>query len=118
MYLYLHGGTGKLYFKGEILSFSGLQSFDDLTSKEVKYGVNLFSCHGGDGEEGNNVAWMFSKLTNSKVYACTGSVSYSKFFGNYYARKARDWGIIKTFYYQKKYILWGPIVAKSVAGQR
>ena len=117
VYLYLHGGTGILYFKGESLSFFGSQNFSDLNSKKVKKGVYLFSCHGGDGREGNNVAWMFSKLTISKVYACTGSVSYSKIFGKYYARKAWDWGIIKTFYYQKKYIFWGPTVAKSSAGQ-
>ena len=117
VYLYLHGGKGVLYFKGESLSFSGEQSFSSLNSKKVKKGVYLFSCKGGAGSEGNNVAWMFAKLTNSKVYACTGSVSYSKIFGKYYARKAWDWGIIKTFYYQKRYIFWGANIAKSVAGQ-
>lgn len=117
VYLYLHGGTGTLYFKGESLNFSGTQSFKNLKSKNVRYGVYLLSCHGGDGKEGNNVAWMFAKLTNSRVYACTGSVSYSKIFGKYYARKAWDWGIIKTFYYGKRYIFWGPKVAKSAAGQ-
>ena len=117
VYLYLHGDKGVLYFKGESLSFSGKQSFSSLNSKKVKKGVYLFSCKGGAGSEGNNVAWMFAKLTNSKVYACTGSVSYSKIFGKYYARKAWDWGIIKTFYYQKRYIFWGANIAKSVAGQ-
>ena len=61
--------------------------------------------------------WMFAKLTSSKVYACTGSISYSKIFGKYYARKAWDWGIIKTFYYGKRYVFWGDNIAKSVAGQ-
>ena len=117
VYLYLHGGKGVLYFKGESLSFSGKQSFGSLNSKKVKKGVYLLSCKGGAGNEGNNVAWMFAKLTSSKVYACTGSVSYSKIFGKYYARKAWDWGIIKTFYYQKKYIFWGANIAKSAAGQ-
>ena len=117
VYLYLHGGKGVLYFKGESLSFSGNQSFSSLNSKKVKKGVYLFSCKGGAGGEGDNVAWMFAKLTSSKVYACTGSISYSKIFGKYYARKAWDWGIIKTFYYQKRYIFWGADVAKSVAGQ-
>ena len=117
VYLYLHGGKGVLYFKGESLSFSGKQSFSSLNSKKVKKGVYLFSCKGGAGGEGNNVAWMIAKLTSSKVYACTGSVSYSKIFGKYYARKAWDWGIIKTFYYQKRYIFWGANIAKSVAGQ-
>ncbi len=117
VFLYLHGGKGVLYFKGESLSFSGKQSFSSLNSKKVKKGVYLFSCKGGAGSEGNNVAWMFAKLTNSKVYACTGSVSYSKIFGKYYARKAWDRGIIKTFYYQKRYIFWGANIAKSAAGQ-
>ena len=117
VYLYLHGGKGVLYFKGESLSFSGKQSFSSLNSKKVKKSVYLFSCKGGAGSEGNNVAWMFAKLTNSKVYACTGSVSYSKIFGKYYARKAWDRGIIKTFYYQKRYIFWGANIAKSAAGQ-
>lgn len=114
VYLYLHGGTGVLYFKGESMSMSQIKG---LNSKSVKYRVYLFSCHGGDGKEGNNVAWAFAKLTSTSVIACTGSVSYSKIFGKYYARKAWDWGIIKTFYYEKQYILWGNVVAKSAWGQ-
>ena len=117
VYLYLHGGKGVLYFKNESLGFSGRQNFSSLNSKKVRNGVYLFSCKGGAGNKGNNVAWMFAKLTSSKVYACTGSVSYSKIFGKYYARKAFDWGIIKTFYYQKRYIFWGAYVAKSAPGQ-
>lgn len=117
VYLYLHGDKGVLYFNREDLRFSGKQSFSSLNSKKVKKGVYLFSCKGGAGSEGNNVAWMFAKLTRSKVYACTGGVSYSKIFGKYYARKAWDWGIIKTFYYQKRYIFWGANIAKSAAGQ-
>ena len=114
VYLYLHGGTGVLYFKGESMSMSQIKA---LNSKSVKKRVYLFSCHGGDGKEGNNVAWAFSKLTGTSVIACTGSVSYSKIFGKYYARKAWDWGIIKTFYYEKQYIFWGNVVAKSAWGQ-
>ena len=117
VYLYIHGGTGVLYFKGETLGFKGKQSFKSLKTKKVNRGVYLFSCYGGAGKEGNNVAWMFAKLTSSKVYACTGSVSYSKVFGKYYARKAKDWGIIKTFFYQKRYVFWGSLVARSAAGQ-
>ncbi|MBQ5320623.1 MAG: RHS repeat-associated core domain-containing protein [Oscillospiraceae bacterium] len=117
IYLYLHGGRGTLYFKGETLGFSGEQSFSKLKQKKVNLAVYLFSCHGGNGSEGNNVAWMLAKRTGSKVYACTGSVSYSKVFGKYYARKAFDFGIIKTFYYQRKYIWWGSTVAKTAPGQ-
>ena len=114
IYLYLHGGTGVLYFDGETMNMSQIKK---LSSKTVKYRVYLFSCHGGNGKEGNNVAWAIAKLTNTRVIAFTGSVSYSKFFGKYYARKAWDWGIIKTFYYQKQYVYWGKVVAKSGEGQ-
>ena len=114
IYLYLHGGTGVLYFKGETMYASQIKA---LKSKKVKYRVYLFSCHGGDGKEGKNVAWAFSKLTSTSVIACTGSVSYSRILGKYYARKAWDFGIIKTFYYEKKYVIWGKVVAKSAGGQ-
>lgn len=117
VFLYLHGGTGMLCFKGESLGFSGRPNFSKLNSKKVKRAVYLFSCKGGAGSEGNNVAWMFAKLTNTNVYACTGGVSYSKVLGKYYARKAWDMGFIKTFYYGKRYIFWGDMVAKSILGQ-
>ena len=117
IYLYLHGGKGVLYFKGQTLGFSGQKSFISLRSKKVNKRVYLFSCKGGAGTTNNCVAWLLARLTSSKVYACTGSVSFSKFGKRYYARKAADWGVIKTFYYQKKYIYWGPLVAKSRIGQ-
>ena len=104
IYLYLHGGKGVLYFNASNLTFSGKTSFNDLKSIRVNKGVYLLSCKGGAGKEGNNVAYMFAKLTKSKVYACTGSVSYSNIFGKYYARKSCDLGIMKTFYYSRRYI--------------
>ena len=62
LYLYLHGGEGDLYFKGETFSVSGYNSIESsLKQKDVKKTVYLFSCHGGEGEEGNNVAWAFAK---------------------------------------------------------
>lgn len=114
VYLYLHGGKGILYFKNSEMAVKEIKK---LEKKKVKYRVYLFACHGGDGKESNNVAWAFAKLSSAKVIACTGSVSYSKMFGKYYARKAWDWGIIKTFYYEKKYVYWGSVVAKSYWGQ-
>ena len=117
VYLYLHGGIGRLYFRNEELSFVGDQSFSDLHKKDVDYSVYLFSCSGGAGKEGDNVALMFSKLTSAKTYACTGSVSYLNIFGNYYARKAWDFGIFKTFFYCKQYIFWGDDIAMSLPGQ-
>ena len=74
------------------------------------------SCKGGAGKEGNNVAWMIAKLTNSKVIACTGKVSYMKIFGKYIARMSRDLGSFRTFYYQKTFIFWGKRIAKSKYG--
>lgn len=117
VYLYLHGGSGMLCFSDGNLSFSGDKSFSKLISKKVKNRVYLFSCKGGAGSLGSNVAWKLAELTSTKVIACTGSVSFSKVFGKYYARKAKDWGVFKTFYYQKKYIFWGPVIAKSAFGQ-
>jgi hypothetical protein len=77
-----------LYFKDKSLRFSGSQSFSNLKTKTVRKETYLFSCKGCKDKERNNVAWMFAKLTYGKVYASTGSVSYSKIFGKYYARKA------------------------------
>lgn len=41
VYLYLHGGTGVLYFRGETLGFSGSKNFKKLKSKQVK---KLYIC--------------------------------------------------------------------------
>ena len=88
-----------MYVGQDTLSLSGRSAFKSLKEKSVKR-IYLFSCKGGAGKEGVNVAWMFAKLTNARVIACTGSVSYSKIGSKYYARKSfKDLGIIKTFYY-------------------
>ena len=113
IYLYLHGGKGALHFKGESMGFAEKHTFDELQKKKVSECVHLFSCKGGAGKEGNNVAWMIAKLTNSKVIACTGKVSYMKIFGKYIARMSRDLGSFRTFYYQKTFIFWGKRIAKS-----
>ncbi len=84
-----------------------------MNSKKVKKGVYLFSCKGGAGNEGNNVAWMFAKLTSSKVYACTGSVSYSKIFGKYYARKHGIGELSKHFIIRKN-IFFGVQILRKV----
>jgi len=87
MYLYLHGGEGELYFKGSSIGFSGSNiTFSDLHNKNVSGRTYLFSCHGGQGKEGNNVAWEFAAKTGSTVVANRGGVSYTKIFGKYYAR--------------------------------
>ncbi len=116
IYLYLHGGTGTLHFYEESLSFSGSKSFSDLESHTVKYRVYLFSCKGGRGEEGNNVAYMFAKLTGTKVIAFTGGVSFSKVFGEYYARTGWPIGTLRTFFYTKRFVFWGSLTAMSISG--
>lgn len=108
VYLYLHGEPGSLCFRDGNLTFdddSGGYTFGDLHSKNVKK-VFLFSCGGGTGEEGNNVAWMFAKLTGGEVVATTSGVSYTKVGGKYEARveksdffkRSSGWG---TYSYKK-----------------
>ena len=111
VYLYLHGGEGVLYFRGEHLCFSEVEnetsslSFADLQPKNINETVYLFSCDGGKGAEGNNVAFMLADLTDTQVYACTGHVSYSELGGNYYARKSmRDLGTWHLFFYYESYV--------------
>ena len=86
IFLYLHGGEGKLYFKGEAMNMTGDKSLQSLLSKKVGGMVYLFSCHGGAGEEGNNVAWRFAELTGAHVRATASAVSYSQFLGRNHAR--------------------------------
>ena len=118
VFLYLHGEKGRLCFNGEEIGFGGKWSFSNLKYKHVNYRVYLFSCHGGDGYEHENVAWKFAKLTGTRVYAYTGSVSYLNIFGKYFARKYfGDWGVQKTFYYEKRFIWFGDVMAKSLLGQ-
>ena len=116
VYLYLHGGKGKLYFKNSEIKFPDTKRFKSIKSKKINKKIYLLSCHGGDGKEGTNVAWTFAKQCSTTVVACTGSVSYTKIGKKYYARKAFDWGVFMKFYYQKKYIFWGPMVARCSPG--
>ena len=98
IYLYLHGGAGLLYFRGEEMSFNGSIKFSSLSYKKVQKCVYLFSCYGGSAKAGGVVAYAFANATSCKVQACTGSVSYLKIGGKYYARKAFDFGVFKYFY--------------------
>ena len=114
LFLFLHGGTGRLYFKNETMTLDQIRK---LPKRKVRRWVYLYSCYGGAGDESNNVAWAIAKLTDSKVSAFTKKVSYSRVFGRYIARVGRSMGCKKTFYYQRKYIWWGAIVAKSYIGE-
>ncbi|MGI6746448.1 MAG: RHS repeat-associated core domain-containing protein [Acutalibacteraceae bacterium] len=102
LYLYMHGGTGLLYFKGESMKITDING---LASKTVKK-IYLFSCYGGAGKEGNNVAWALAKKTGAQVIACTGSVSYNRRFvrwGAYLPRVAfkTPFGAWVQFYYEQ-----------------
>ena len=97
IYLYLHGGPGELYFLRESMGFSGNKTFDSLNNKTVNGKLFLFSCHGGKGDEGNNVAWMFAKKTGATVRANVGGVSFTK---NNYARTDLT-GAWHNYYYSR-----------------
>jgi hypothetical protein len=87
LYLYLHGGEGVLYFNGaSIYIDSGDTTFADLNSINVTGKTHLYSCYGGLGEEGDNVAWALAEITNSSVIANRGKVSYTEVFGVYIPR--------------------------------
>ena len=110
IHLFVHGGEGVLHFKEESLRFPDAKndtsslSFADLEPKSVNGTVYLWSCDGGKGDVGNNVAFMFADLTNTYVHACTGHVSYTKYFGKYYARKSfKDLGMWHRFFYSESY---------------
>ena len=107
VYLYLHGGEGKLYFKGESFAFSGDLCFRDIEFRKVNKRTVLFSCEGGAGKESSNVALELSKKTDSIVFACTGGVSYTKVCGKYYARKAFDLGLFHQYYYRRHIYYYG-----------
>lgn len=115
VYIYAHGGEGVLYFSDGELAVDGNRTFGSLNDVSVDDTIYLFSCSGGSGKEGSNVAWILADKTDTDVRACTGSVSFSKdwFTGEYYARKAFDCGIWKYFYYGKKYVIFGNSVARS-----
>ena len=120
VYMYLHGGEGSLFFygKGNTLTFDGELSFDDLFYKPVENMVYLFSCSGGAGEEGENIAWMFADKTGARVRACTGGVSFFNLFRkDYEAVVGKDYFFTsgwRTYYYEPKYLgLWGDEVARS-----
>ena len=102
IYIYVHGGEGKLWLNGEEMTIKEIKKLD---SKKVNINVNVFSCNAGKGKEETNVAWAFAKITMAKVVACSGklSFSYDKIAKKYNARKSfKDFGVFKTFWYDKE----------------
>ena len=96
MYLYLHGGEGAFFFRyGTIRINGGDRQFSELSTDVSLNGmIYLFSCSGGRGEEGNNVAWYLAGVTGATVRATAHRISYGKFFGEYYARVGTFRGIM------------------------
>lgn len=105
LYLYLHGGKGALYFYKEdmYLSDTGECSFSSLKNKRIKW-IALITCCGGEGFEGENLAWFFSGLTGAKVFACSGKVSFNYDKGLHIFRPRVSWktpfALFKTFWYE------------------
>ncbi|HOU10953.1 MAG TPA: RHS repeat-associated core domain-containing protein [Clostridiales bacterium] len=90
VFLYLHGWTGELNFYNETINTKDVVS--KLANKTITGYIYLFSCKGGDGNEGENLAWALAKKNKVKVVACTAGVSYTNFlWGGYQARVGRDW---------------------------
>ena len=74
VFLYLHGGSGELYFKNESIKSSNL--YKKCNQISVKNGIYLFSCKGGAGSDKNKVANVFTRLAGTYVYALPVGVSY------------------------------------------
>lgn len=90
VYIFVHGAEGVLWFKGESMSMDEIKK---LNSKSVSNRVGLFSCNGGRGEEGSNVAWAFAKLTGAKVHATSSGISFTRslgIIGKYEARVGKE----------------------------
>ena len=79
IHLYLHGGEGKLFFKKETTSYSGITLLDEL---EIKNKLYLYSCHGGSKYNESTVASELAKKVSEKsVYALVNdSVDYFNTF--------------------------------------
>jgi hypothetical protein len=126
IYLFLHGGEGFIRFgSGENRTFLRLtdNDFDKLENKNVNGKVYLFSCSGGKGSEGNNVAWKLVELTSTSVRATDNKVSFSMLFGKYQARigggiRAFLFGSWADYYNEKKYVFFGEVVPKSKSTRR
>lgn len=97
VFLYLHGGTGKLYFENESIDLEGLDK--KLEKKTINGSVFLFSCKGGMGAKNKSVAYELSiKTYYSPVYALMVGVSYSYSAKGYYARVETNYYLSIEYY--------------------
>ncbi len=119
IYIYVHGGKGELYFYGKTLTVKGIRN--KLKKKKVSTGVALYSCSGGSGKVGSNVAWAIAeKVPGKKILASEGSVSFRKEVGKYYARTSWHTKYLfakwKNFMYCKKNGKWRHISSNARYG--
>ena len=92
IHLFLHGGPGRLYFKGEEMVYSDFENLDNLTISGKSY---LYSCNGGTDFENTTIAYKFSeKLNGTSVRAAVDSNvyyrSYYQLFDRWPLTKAKD----------------------------
>jgi len=86
IYLYLHGGSGKLYFANEDMSRSEVVS--KLNYKSWHPLVYLFSCYGAAGGKSGSIAGALAGRVGGSAEGCTGGVSFVKVLGYYYPHVA------------------------------
>lgn len=85
----------------------------------------LFSCYGGKSVKGNkSVARLFHELNHCTVVACNGGVNYvslntkganKKYYASASYRPGKS-GRWVSFYYEKRFILFGSVISKLKAG--
>jgi hypothetical protein len=75
IFLFLHGGPGKIFFYEETMTYSDIETLDSITITGKAY---LLTCHGGTEFEESTVAYKLSeKLNRAGVRAAVdGKVSY------------------------------------------
>jgi len=73
VYIYLHGGTGELYFDHEYLEYKKLKKYPK--KKRLKK-IYLLSCHGSSGEESVAKALYLATGKKARIYASKENVAY------------------------------------------
>lgn len=112
VYLFLHGGKGKLYFKDEKINADKIYKACNFVHVDTR--VYLFSCHGGSGKKGNNVANVMAKLSENEVYALPTGVSYG-----FSALQKRYAKVRKKYYFLKgKNYSWNKFTATYVVKKK
>lgn len=112
VYLFLHGGKGKLYFKDGKITADKIYKACNFVHVDTR--VYLFSCHGGSGKKENNVANVMAKLSENEVYALPTGVSYG-----FSALQKRYAKVRKKYYFLKgKNYSWNKFTATYVVKKK